>query len=139
VRDIRHRSSTLSLPRIQILTTYVASSCGYRVTVKKETRPSKLQKKEKRKLDIGALSAVAGFRERRIPSYAAAIVFDRHQRLALRCGRIPVPYYCPTTERNPTPASTHILVPIVQPQEAESVSKLGTLEGRAKTSKSHIE
>jgi len=72
--------------------------------VKKETFPPKLQtpKKKKKKLDIGALSAVTGFRERRILSLAAATVFDQRQRLALGGGGggIPAPRYFSTTERN---------------------------------------
>ena len=76
---IRHRSYTLSggtksnhLRRFRLRV----------VTREKETCPSKLQKKKKKTLDIGALNAVDGFRESRIPSYAVAIVFDRPQRLA---------------------------------------------------------
>ena len=58
--------------------------------------------------------------------------------MALRGGGIPVPYYYPTTERNPTLALTQILMAIVQ--EAESVAELGTLSrGGKKTSKSHRE
>jgi len=74
--------------------------------VKKETFPSKLQtpkkKKKKKKLEIGAVSAVTGFRERRILSLAAETVFDQRQRLALGGGGggIPVPLYFSTAERN---------------------------------------
>ena len=91
--------------------------------MKKETCPSKLQKK----LDIGALSAVTGFRECSIlflPMPSKMYSFDISD-LPSATAAYPSPYYYPTTERNPTPASTQIPVPIVQ--EAESVAELGTL------------